>query len=64
VTKENEARLAASAIANIPLRDDVAAPAHVKRPGKDFRAMEVDWDQVGANRDRYIGFLQGLFASK
>jgi iron(III) transport system substrate-binding protein len=64
VSKENEARLAASPIANIPLRDDVAAPGHVKRPGRDFRAMDVDWDEVGRNRDRWLGTLQNLFAAR
>ena len=47
LSKDNEGRLEAGPIANIPLRDDVAAPAHVKRPGKDFRAMDVDWAAVG-----------------
>ncbi len=62
VAKDVEARLAASDVASIPLRDDVPAPATVKRPGKDFRAMEVDWDAVGANRERWGGFLRSLFA--
>jgi iron(III) transport system substrate-binding protein len=64
VSKDGEARLAAGPIANIPLRDDVPAPAHVKRPGKDFRAMDVDWDEVGRNRDRWMGTLQTLFTSR
>jgi iron(III) transport system substrate-binding protein len=64
VSRETEARLAASPIANIPLRDDVAAPDHVKRPGRDFRAMDVDWDEVGRNRDRWLGSLQNLFAAR
>jgi len=64
LSKENEGRLAAGPIANIPLRDDVTAPAHVKRPGKDFRAMDVDWAAVGRNRDRWGGFLAGLFQAK
>lgn len=62
VSKDVEGRLAASDIANIPLRDDVPAPEHVKRPGKDFRPMDVDWDKIGANRDRWDGFLRSLFA--
>lgn len=64
LSKENEGRLASGPIANIPLRDDVAAPAHVKRPGKDFRAMDVDWAAVGRDRDRWQGFLAGLFQAK
>ena len=52
----------ASSIASIPVREDVAAPAHVKRPGKDFRTATVDWAAVGANRDRWTQFLKNLFA--
>jgi iron(III) transport system substrate-binding protein len=61
VSKETEALLAAGPSANMPVRDDVPAPPHVKRPGKDFRVMEVDWDAVGAARDRWASFLQPLF---
>jgi iron(III) transport system substrate-binding protein len=61
VSKESEAQLAAGPIANIPLRDDVPAPEHVKRPGKDFRAADVDWAAVGRDRDRWQGVLQQLF---
>jgi len=64
VTPEAEASLSAGPIANIPLRAEVSAPAHVKRPGADFRPMTVDWDAVGANRDRWSSLLQSLFASK
>ena len=64
VSEDSEARLAAGPIGNIPLRDGVTAPAQVKRPGKDFRAMEVDWDEVGRNRDRWMGTLQTLFTSQ
>ena len=64
VSPESEARLAAGPIANIPLRDSVTAPPHVKRPGKDFRAASVDWDAVGRDRDRWRGFLQTLFTAK
>jgi iron(III) transport system substrate-binding protein len=62
VSKETEARMAASSIASIPVREDVAAPAHVRRPGKDFRAASVDWAAVGANRERWTQFLKNLFA--
>ena len=55
-------RLAASPIANIPLREDVEAPPHVKRPGKDFRAATVDWIAVGRNADRWSAFFEKLFA--
>jgi len=64
VSPEAEARLAAGPIANIPLRAEIVAPSHVKRPGADFRPMTVDWDAVGANRDRWSNLLQSLFAGK
>jgi iron(III) transport system substrate-binding protein len=64
VSADTEKGLAAGPIANIPLRPDVPAPAHVKRPGADFRPMSVDWDAVGANRDRWNDLLQTLFAGK
>ena len=59
---ETEATLAAGSTANIPARESVAAPEHVKRPGKDFRAMDVDWDQVGQDRDGRRQLLERLFA--
>jgi iron(III) transport system substrate-binding protein len=61
-SREVEARLAASPIASIPVREDVVAPPHVKRPGKDFRAAPVDWAAVGAARQRFERFLTDLFA--
>jgi iron(III) transport system substrate-binding protein len=61
VSKDVERRLAEGPSANMPVRDDVKAPADVKRPGVDFRAMEVDWGKVGAERDRWAAFLQPLF---
>jgi iron(III) transport system substrate-binding protein len=62
VSRDVERRLAASPIASIPLREGVEAPAHVKRPGADFRAATVDWRAVGANGERFAKFLEGLFA--
>lgn len=64
LSKDTEAKLAAGPIANIPLRDDVSAPAHVRRPGRDFRPMEVDWPAVGRDRDRWLGVLSGLFVAR
>jgi iron(III) transport system substrate-binding protein len=64
VSAESEARLARGPIGNIPLREGVAAPEDVSRPGKDFRAMEVDWQEVARHRDRWLGVLQGLFTAK
>ena len=36
-------------------------PAHVKRPGTDFRATVVDWQKVGENRDRWLDYLNERF---
>jgi iron(III) transport system substrate-binding protein len=58
-----EERLAAGPSAQMPVRDSVPVPAdgHVKRPGKDFRVMAVDWQTIGANRDRWLDLLTRLF---
>jgi iron(III) transport system substrate-binding protein len=64
VSEENEMRLARGPSAQIPLRTDLAAaevPAHVKRPGVDFRAAAIDWRAVGENRDRWLDMLNRLF---
>ena len=64
VDQANEVRLANGPSAQIPLRADLAGadlPAHVKRPGKDFRAMVVDWQKVGENRDRWLDYLNERF---
>ena len=58
---ETEARLAAGPTANVPARESTPAPEHVKRPGKDFRAMDVDWDRVGEDRDAWRPLLERLF---
>ena len=71
-SKETEGRLASGPIANIPVREGVAAPPYVKRAvfgpvadaAKEFRAQEVDWDRVGAVEDRGHAFFEKLFASK
>ena len=46
---DTEARLATSRSAQIPVRPEVPVPpdGHVKLPGKDFRAQDVDWYAVG-----------------
>lgn len=71
-SKETEGRLASGPIANIPVREGIAAPAYVKRAvfgpvadaAKEFRAQEVDWEVVGAVEDRGHAFFASLFASK
>jgi iron(III) transport system substrate-binding protein len=64
VTAASEVRLANGPTAQIPLRTDLAGaevPAHVKRPGTDFRAAVVDWQKVGENRDRWLDYLNERF---
>ncbi|MHC5009712.1 MAG: extracellular solute-binding protein [Planctomycetota bacterium] len=64
ISRENELRLAHGPSAQIPLRKDLAdadVPAHVKRPGVDFRPAVVDWQAVGENRDRWLDYLSRLF---
>lgn len=60
---ELEGKLAAGASAQMPVRPEVPVPAdgHVKRPGTDFRVMDVDWSAVGRNRDRWQDLLTRLF---
>lgn len=41
-----EEKLAHATSAQIPLRADVKRPAHVKVPGKDFRAMDVNFEKA------------------
>ncbi len=61
---ESEARLANGKSAQIPVRPDVGdIPEHVKVPGKDFKAMTVDWYAVGANVNTWHDYLVKLFRS-
>ncbi len=52
---EIEERLAKSATAQIPVRPGVAVPDHVKRPDQIGAVMQVDWDRVGKEYDRWVG---------
>ena len=64
VSAANEVRLAEGPSAQIPLRTELGGatvPAHVKRPVADFRAMVVDWQKVGENRDRWADYLNTKF---
>ena len=61
---ETERQLANSRSAQIPVRADIEVPDHVKRPGVDFRAMEVDWAAVGRNQDRWRDELARMFESR
>ena len=59
---ELERELAFSRSAQIPVRPEVEVPAdgHVRRPGVDFRAQEVDWARVGEQGDRWRDRLASL----
>jgi iron(III) transport system substrate-binding protein len=61
VSAKTERALAFGPSAQIPLRPGVEFPEHVKVPGKDFRAMDVEWQSVGKNRDKWRDWLQSLF---
>jgi iron(III) transport system substrate-binding protein len=61
VSADVERRLAAGPSAQIPLRPEVEAPPHVRRPGPALRAMPVDWNAVGERREQWLGALQKIF---
>ncbi len=64
VSPDNEARLAKSNSAQIPLRVGVKVPDNPMLqwvPDKDFITMRVDWHAVGANVDRWRDYLTKLF---
>jgi iron(III) transport system substrate-binding protein len=61
VSGDTEATLAKGPSAQIPLRPGVEAPDRILRPGKDFRAMAVDWQEVGRHRDTWWAWLQRVF---
>jgi iron(III) transport system substrate-binding protein len=48
LTKEVERKLAFGLSRQIPVRPDVEHPPETKVPGKDFRAMKVDWETAAS----------------
>lgn len=56
LSRETEAKLAASASAQIPVRADVPAPPHVKRIGS-FKVMEVDFEKAASQFDAAQAWL-------
>jgi iron(III) transport system substrate-binding protein len=60
LSKEVEAKLAASDSAQIPLRADVKRPEHVVGP-PTFRAMSVDWPVVADSLDARLKELEALW---
>ena len=64
VSPANEMRLAKGPSAQIPLNPDLeraTMPSHVLRPVTDFRPATIDWQAVGANRDRWLDWLTATF---
>lgn len=58
--KEVEKALAFGRSRQIPVRPDVDHPPTTKVPGKDFRAMEVDWMDVGTNLEARLGEIRRI----
>lgn len=62
LSREVEARLAASGSGQVPLRPDVEHPDDVKVPGKDFRATQVDWLDAAKHYDERLDQLQARWS--
>ncbi|HEX5138076.1 MAG TPA: extracellular solute-binding protein [Planctomycetota bacterium] len=60
---ETEAMLAKSPSAQIPVRPDVPVPENVRRPGQIGKAMQVDWDRVGREYDKWVGHFKAKQAA-
>lgn len=58
---EIEADLAKSATAQIPVRPGVFVPPNVQRPDQIGKTMEVDWDRVGDEYDKWVSHLRAKF---
>ncbi|MBU0755859.1 MAG: extracellular solute-binding protein, partial [Planctomycetes bacterium] len=61
LSPEVEEKLAFSDSAQIPLHPGVKKPDHVKVPGVDFRAMEVDFDRAAEGYDSCQKYFQEIF---
>jgi iron(III) transport system substrate-binding protein len=61
LSRRVEQMLAEAQAAQVPLRPDVPHPPHVKVPGRDFRAMVVNWDDVAKHYDERFDQLQALW---
>jgi len=60
---QTEEMLAKSATAQIPVRPAVPVPDHVRRPDQIGKAMEVDWNRVGADWEKWVGHVRAKFAA-
>jgi iron(III) transport system substrate-binding protein len=61
LSPEVEEKLAFADSAQIPLHPGVNKPDHVKVPGKDYKAMEVDFEKVADRYDACQEFFRKLF---
>jgi iron(III) transport system substrate-binding protein len=61
LSTEIEEKLAFADSAQIPLRTTVKHPDHVKLPGKDFRAMEVDFEKAATEYDKRQEYFRETF---
>jgi len=61
LSHEVEEALAFGDSAQIPLHPGVKKPAHVKVPGKDFKAMKVDFEKAAKDFDRSQKIFGKLF---
>ena len=59
--REVERRLAFSRSAQIPVREGVEHPEHVRLPGADFRVMDVDYGAIGRGIEERGEELRQLF---
>ncbi|MHC4223116.1 MAG: extracellular solute-binding protein [Planctomycetota bacterium] len=55
---EIEAMLAHSATAQIPVRPGVKVPDNVRRPDQVGKVMQLDWNKVGKEYDRWVAHLK------
>ncbi|MGA1824146.1 MAG: extracellular solute-binding protein [bacterium] len=60
LSKEVESRLAHMESAQIPLREDIKVPRHVKTI-HDIKAMPVGYEQIAQNVEKACAFCQDLF---
>jgi len=61
LSPEVEEKLAFSDSAQIPVRSGVKRPDYVKVPGKDFRAMIVDFDKAAGEYEKRQEFFREIF---
>jgi len=61
LSPEVEEELAFAASAQIPLHPGVKTPDSVKVPGRDFRAMKVDFEEAAGDFDKHLDLFRTIF---